>query len=64
MEGLGSMIGALEYWHQRKSVYPMLAPIAEDFASAPASEAFVECIFSVAGLLSAGRRKKREFFSI
>jgi len=50
--------GALDFWEQRKSLYPRLAPVAQDFISAPASEAYVERIFSVAGMLSSGRRNK------
>ena len=41
-----------------KADYPLLAHLAEDLASALASEAFVERIFSVAGMLSAGRRNR------
>ena len=50
---------ALDFWLQRTAVYPRLAPLdplAEDFVAAPASEAFVERILSVAGMLSTGRR--------
>ena len=41
-------------------VYPRLAPLAQDqdLVSAPASQAFVECIFSVCGLLTEGRRNR------
>ena len=37
----------LEFWEQRMHVYPRLAPLAQDLISAPASQAFVERIFSV-----------------
>ena len=46
----------LENWNSRHAIYSSIAPIAEDLFSAPASEAFVECIFSVAGLQSAGQK--------
>ena len=41
----------LEFWEQRMHVYPRLAPLAQDMISAPASQAFVERIFSVCGFL-------------
>ena len=50
-------VAALDFWLQRMAVYPRLTPLAEDVA-APASEAFVERIFSVGGLLSSGRRNR------
>ena len=37
---------------------PLLATLAEDLVSAPASQAYVERIFSVCGLLTAGRRNR------
>ena len=40
------------------AIYPRLTPLAEDVVAAPASEAFVERIFSVAGLLSSGRHNR------
>lgn len=48
----------LEYWQRRVAVYPKLAPVAIDFVSAPASQAFVERIFSVCGQLSSGLRNR------
>jgi len=39
-------------------VYPRLAPLAQDLISAPASQAFVECICSVCGLLTEGGRNR------
>ena len=44
----------LEFWRSREAVYPNLAPVALDLFSAPASQAFVERIFSLCGLLSSG----------
>jgi len=49
---------ALQFWEQRMPVYPRLAPLAQDLISAPASQAFVERIFSVCGLLTEGRRNR------
>ena len=49
----------LKFWSSReKNVYPKLAPVALDLVSAPASQAFVERIFSVCGLLSSGLRNR------
>jgi len=58
VQGQTSVVDALDFWKQQKVGYPLLAPLAEDLISAPASEAFVERIFSVAGMLSAGRRNR------
>jgi len=38
--------------------YPLLAPLAQDLLSAPASEAYLERVFSVCGELTAGKRKR------
>ena len=38
--------------------YPLLAPLAQDLLSAPASEAYVERVFSVCGELRAGKRNR------
>lgn len=51
---------ALTFWQERRKVYPLLAPLAEDLVSAPASQAFVERIFSVCGMLTTGRRNRME----
>jgi len=51
---------AIEFWKDRSAVYPRLAPLAEDLISAPASQAFVERIFSLCGMLTAGRRNRME----
>jgi len=51
---------ALAFWRERRVVYPQLAALAEDLVSAPASQAFVERIFSVCGMLTAGRRNRME----
>ena len=49
---------SLNFWLQRRCIYPQLASLAEDLLCAPASQAFVERIFSLCGLLSAGRRNR------
>ena len=51
-------MAVLDFCLQRTAVYPILTPLAEDCVAAPASEAFVERIFSVAGMLSTGRRNR------
>jgi len=38
---------ATSFWKQKSTVYSLLAPVAEDFVCAPASQAYVERIFSV-----------------
>ncbi len=48
----------LQFWRSREAFYPKLAPVALDLVSAPASQAFVERIFSVCGLLSSGLRNR------
>ena len=49
---------ALDFWSQQKHQYHKLAPVAQDLLSAPASQAYVERIFSVCGLLTSGRRNR------
>ena len=46
------------FWSSRHSSYPLLAPLAEDLLAAPASQAYVERIFSLCGLLTEGRRNR------
>ena len=38
--------------------YPPLPPLAQDLLPAPASEAYVEHVFSVCGELTAGKRNR------
>jgi len=38
---------AWSFWHKRWASYPLLAPLAEDLLSAPASQAYIERVFSV-----------------
>ena len=54
------VMDALNFWIQRSVVYPLLAPVALDLISAPASQAYVERIFSLCGMLTAGRRNRME----
>jgi hAT family C-terminal dimerisation region len=42
------------------TTYKLIAPLALDLLSAPASQAFVERIFSLCGLMTAGRRNRME----
>jgi hypothetical protein len=46
---------ALGFWLSRKMCYARLAPIAQDLLTAPASQAYVERIFSVCEMLTAGQ---------
>ena len=46
---------ALEFWRSRRASYSNIAQITEDLLSAPASQAYVECIFSC-GMLTTGWR--------
>jgi len=43
---------------QQRCVYSELGDIAADLISSPASQAYVERVFSVCGLLMAGRRNR------
>jgi len=38
---------AASFWKQKSTIYSWLAPVVEDFACAPALQAYVERIFSV-----------------
>ena len=49
---------ALVFWHKRHASYPLLAPVAEDLLAAPASQAYVERIFSLCGWFTAGRKNR------
>lgn len=53
---------AIEFWHdkQESKLYSMLPMIAQDYVAAPASQAYVERLFSVCGILTAGRRNRME----
>ena len=38
---------AITFWSRRHAAYPLLAPLAQDLVAAPASQAYVERVFSV-----------------
>ena len=44
------------FWSSRRVTYSKILPLAEDLLAAAASQAYVECVFSLCGLLTAGRR--------
>lgn len=48
----------MQFWKSREAVYPKPTPVALDLVNAPTSQAFVERIFSVCGLLTSGLRNK------
>jgi len=47
-----------QFWMDRQAMYHRLAPLALDLLSAPASESYVERIFSLCRMLTAGRRNQ------
>jgi len=49
---------ALDFWLKSEAKYSLLAPLAEDLIAAPASEAYVERVFSVCGELTTGKRNR------
>jgi hypothetical protein len=49
---------AITFWRARHATYSLLAPLAEDVIASPASQAYVERIFSLCGWLTAGRRNR------
>jgi hypothetical protein len=53
-----SMCDALEFWNEHRKQYSTFVSFAEDLLAAPASQAFVERLFSVCGLLTSGRRNR------
>jgi len=56
--GAGSAFTARELRKTKQAIYPKLAPVALDILVAPASQAYVERLFSVCGLLCSGRRNR------
>jgi len=48
----------MKFWVTNANKYLLLAPLAQDLLSAPASEAYVERVFSVCGELTAGKRNR------
>lgn len=51
---------SLVFWQNRKATYKKLSKIAEDLLTAPASQAYVERIFSLCGMLTTGRRNRMQ----
>jgi len=48
----------MNFWNNRVNIYDKLSLIAQDIVAAPASQAYVERVFFVCGLLTAGRRNR------
>jgi len=48
----------LDFWLSEAAKYPLLAPLAQDLLSAPASQAYVERLFSVCGDLTTGKSNR------
>jgi len=53
-------VDALQFWKRCRSSYDKLYAVAVDLLSAPASQAFVERIFSICGMLTTGRRNRTQ----
>jgi len=53
---------AIEFWHQKEqsNIYSVLTLIAQDLVSAQSSQAFVEKLFSVCGMLIVRRRNRMD----
>ena len=51
-------VSGLDFWSSRQASYSSIQPLAEDLLAAPASQAFVQRVFSLCGLLTAGRRNR------
>ena len=49
---------SLMFWVERQGTFPLLAPLAQDLLSSPASEAYVKRDFSVCGDLTSGKRNR------
>lgn len=49
---------ALAWWHGQATKFHNLCPLAIDILSVPASEAYVERMFSISGELSSGKRNR------
>jgi len=50
------LLDPLRFWADRENIYNKLSLVAEDIISAPASQAYVERVFLVCGMLTTGRR--------
>ena len=53
---------AIKLWRQKEqsNIYSVLTLIAQDLVFAPSSQAFVETLFSVCGMLTVGRRNRMD----
>jgi len=49
---------AFEFWIGNTAALPTLVPIALDIVSAPASQAYVQRVFSVCGDTTSGKRNR------
>lgn len=49
---------AFDFWAAHGSTYQLLKPLSQDLLAMPASQAFAERVFSIAGDLSQGRRNR------
>jgi len=49
---------ALQFWCMRRVRYSKLYKLAENLLSGPALQAYVERVFSLCGMLTAGRRNR------
>ena len=47
-----------DFWLSEAAKYPLLAPLAQDLLSAPASQAYVQRVFLACGDLTAGKRNR------
>jgi hAT family C-terminal dimerisation region len=56
----GPALDSLEFWHALECVFSCLSGTAQDYLCAPASQAIVGRIFSVCGLMTAGRRNRMD----
>lgn len=51
---------AITFWQNRQAHFDKLSAVALDILASPASQAYVERIFSVCGLLTTGRRNRMQ----
>jgi len=49
---------AITFWSRQQAACPLLAPLAQDIVAVPASQAYVERVYSVCGWLTAGRKNR------
>ena len=55
-----SVENAFDYWMERRNSYNCLVSLALDLLAAPASQAYVERVFSLCVYLTGGRRNRME----